>query len=109
MAFLRGLDKRMVSCFYDSQVYKLSRHTFFNLKGIFTRAGENSALIKGLRNAFKGIKISDAGLFIMLVTVFNTLYMRFFCFEIDVFGLCARAAFIVFGIVLLLGGLLAKM
>lgn len=98
--FFANLNANLLVCFYNSRTYAVFAGMSRFLKDPVGKNAGGSVVLNFARNIAKNTKMWDMGLFIVLVTVFNTLAMIFLRREIDIFSICARVAFFVLGVAL---------
>ncbi|UCD55449.1 MAG: hypothetical protein JSV93_01225 [Candidatus Omnitrophota bacterium] len=100
VAFFANFDKNLLKFFYESGVYKcfLKINVFF--KDVFLKNTNKSIILISIKKIIKNIHHRDIGLFVLLVTLFNTLAMIVLKKEIDIFSISARMFFLILGIFL---------
>lgn len=100
ISFFADLNKNLLLYFYNSKIYRF----FTKINSFFRDISKNidkSIIIRSSRKMLKNITISDIGLFITLVILFNTLAMIVLKKEIDIFSITARIFFFLLGMFLI--------
>lgn len=101
ISFCKNLNKNLLLFFFNSKTYKffLALNRFF--KNVILKNRTQSLFVKTAKKLTKSIAVKDIGLFIVLVTLFNTLAMFVLNRQIDIFSISARMFFFLLGIFLI--------
>lgn len=96
-----NLNRTILLYFYRSKTHELfiDANNFFR-KTIPGNAGK-SLIVNVTKKLFSRVTARDAGAFVILVTLFNTLAMFAFGKEIDIFSISARVFFLLLAVCLI--------
>lgn len=101
--FFRDLNKNLLLDLYKSKTYGFFSRSAAFLKNAILENINDSIIITKIKKGYRSIGMYDIGLFIVLVTMLNTLVMIILKRGIDIFSIYARIFFFILGVFLMVG------
>ena len=102
VSFFSRLNKNIIEYWFNSATCGAAKKCREFFGKVVLKNISHSVILRSLGKAAKDVTLSDAGLFVILTTVFNTLAMIFLNKEMDLFSVIARICFLCMGAGLIL-------
>lgn len=102
VSFFSRLNENIIEYWFNSATCGAAKKCREFFGKVILKNMSHSVILRSLGKAAKDVTLSDAGSFVVLTTVFNTLAMIFLNKEMDLFSVVARVCFLCMGTGLIL-------
>ena len=96
-----NLNRNILICFFQSMTYRLFVGISISFGGLISKNYTNSRIMRAISKVARDMSLADIGFFIILVVLFNTIFVAIAKRPMDGFSVAGRVLLIIEGLVLI--------